>query len=66
MMQVNAEMEPPHKGNGAKPSGAQVHNYSTDIELQREALRRKPALRLLYAHWYTQCVGSILEVPTHG
>jgi SAM-dependent methyltransferase len=56
MMQVNAEMESPRKDSGSKPSGAHIHNYSTDIELQREALRRKPALRLLYSHWYTQCV----------
>jgi SAM-dependent methyltransferase len=36
-------------------------NFATDIELQREALRQKPALRQLYASWYAQCVEAFSE-----
>jgi hypothetical protein len=61
MMQAGAEMESPRKDSGSKSSGAHVHNFSTDIELQREALRRKPALRLLYSHWYAQCVQAFSQ-----
>jgi SAM-dependent methyltransferase len=58
-MQTSAGTGSPQEDAGAKPNRAQVHNYATDIELQREALRRKPALRLLYAHWYAQCLEAL-------
>jgi SAM-dependent methyltransferase len=51
---------PPEDG-GARPTGASLRNYATDIEYQWEIWRRRPALRSVYAHWYAQCVGALAK-----
>ena len=60
-MPTTAATDPPPKNAGPGAARSQVHNYATDIECQREVLRRKPALRLLYAHWYAQCVAALSQ-----
>jgi hypothetical protein len=32
-------------------------DYSEEIQRQRDVWLRKPVLRLLYNHWYSQCIG---------
>ncbi len=50
-----------HERPGPQPS----HGYTWEIERQREAWRRKPALRVLYGHWYRQCVEALAQMgPT--
>src|SRR5260370_42692776 len=60
-MPQSAEIQSPLDNSDARPTGAPVRNYATDIEYQREVWRRKPALRAIYGHWYAQCVGALAK-----
>jgi len=42
-----------------------LDDYGCEIERQRDAWRRKPALRTLYGHWYRQCCEALSKMgPT--
>jgi SAM-dependent methyltransferase len=60
-MQTNTATKVPRESAGADFRNPQVHNYATDIEYQRDVWSRKPALRAIYGHWYSQCVAALAQ-----
>lgn len=49
-------------GEGSSRPAAQASDdYAREIARQREAWRRKPALRTLYCDWYRQCVDALAK-----